>query len=233
MKLNDIEKKLKTSADKIEITGFPEKWDAIQSRENFIDTNNDILIQKPVLINDSGNTTVYRNDKKLLVIIFSAFLACAIICLSIVLPIVLQKNDERVYFEADDLLARISSEYDFYDKLVETNIKVISFKEFEVESYILYYASDDILVGGGVELIDENNGYIAHINFYNEAVVVRDKLVDFEEYRIKDIIIKYTIVYEDELYSLTAIAQYNKLTYIIDCLSINDEILQFLDNLFS
>lgn len=233
MEDKDIEKKLKFHADKITVKDFSERWNAIQLREDFNNSKEEVLIQEPLLVNDTGHVTVNHNNKKLSVIIISAFLAYVIICLSIVLPIVLQRSDEIRYYDVNDLYADVVSDYDFYDKLTDANIEVIAFEEAEVETYFLYYTSDNILVGGGVELINESVGYISHVNFYNNAVAVRNNLTDYEKYYVEDITIKYYTNFDNEWYSTTAMAQYQNLTYVIDCLSIGDDVLILFESLFS
>lgn len=221
----NIERNLKDSADNIGTKDFSERWKEISGRIK-ADTEKDQAINKDlVLVEASGvNTSQSAIRKNFIISICTLFLIIVVI-LAIVLPIVLNINENPSYLNPSQLAYKSMSKNEFYAELKNSEMELVDISDFEIDVYYLAYNDEMEIVGGRFEAVDEVYGLIVEINFYKDIVnSIFDVGPESKEYNIDGLIIEYTTVFDDEFYNTTATATKNKIRYNINCLSLEEDI---------
>ncbi|MBD5631799.1 MAG: hypothetical protein HDP34_01025 [Clostridia bacterium] len=232
MENKDIEQLLKESADEVKVKDFSERWENIKDR---ICSTKEIELKETTsetVLATSANSNLSQNSvrKKIIISVCAIFLLIGL-CLAIVLPLTL-KNNDKIYFNLNELKHEIVTEDEFYAQIEETALKIFDLKSFEVDNFVLYYTEDNIVVGGKIEISDEET--FATVVFYNTSVKSSFEIGTDNKTCVKG---GYNIEYiteidADELYSSMAKAVGANISYEFDCLSLDENIETFFEKIF-
>lgn len=233
MQDRDIEEQLKTSADKITVKSFSERWDAIKERISIEERQQEVLTENSVLATSDGTVTRSFGHKKrnTLIIVLSMIFSCILI-LSIVLPLTLQKKDTG-FLIIDDLREKYVSEEQFYKDINDAGYETVNFSKFYVVSYLILTTADGDVKGGIVNVVNEDTGYISIITFYDRSVEVTESDLNYNIYNFSGTEIKYNTRFADEIYSTYAFTRYKDLYYQIQCDSVEDNCTLIFEEIFS
>lgn len=229
----DIEGKLKNSAYKIEMKDFSIRWSNISSEINLTDNEKEeVLCVEPVLETSSGGNLSFHSRNRLTWIIISAILLIGIV-LAIVLPIVLREEDNR-YFNYNDLTRKTVSMVEFNNEIANSGLKIVNLSEYEVSSCRLLLTPENSVVGGSIEITDEDEGILLTINFHTRFVISEyDIGLDYREYEIGTTSVKYKTTVEDDIYSTVATTTYKDLIYEMEVISLDENLIYLFDSLFN
>lgn len=236
MDYKDIEKELKKKADQITLKSFDERWGRIKNRIS--DTEEvDVSIKEPVLVSSTGSETVKsgkRINKKLLIEILVPVFVLLALC-AIILPQILRKKDDAIrYFNLEDLSFTSETEEEFYSDIENSTLSTIDFTKYEGSSFGLYRTTENIVLGGKVNLLDEVDFFMASVTFYSNAVISKLEIEEESEYYKSDNFdIKYVTKYEDETYITVAIATNAEMRYEMEITSFDDDVTAKFDKLFA
>ncbi|MDE7167730.1 MAG: hypothetical protein K2O28_02645 [Clostridia bacterium] len=236
MEDKDIEQYLKERADEVKVKDFSERWEKLKGR---IEAAQEVELKETasetvLATSSNGNVSSNAVRKKLIISLSAVFLAIAL-CLAIVLPITLKKNDVRHYLSFKDLSSSEALTADeFYDQIEETDLNIVDIQKFEASSYGLYYTDENKVVGGRFDIFDEDEGILASIVFYDIIVISSFEIgEDFKSCDVNGFYIEYkTEPDDDELYSTRAKAVGTKISYEFDCLSADENIETFFNKFF-
>lgn len=227
----DIEKKLNSDAKNIKKKDFSLRWKEIQAQMNVIGSkeNDTVSVLIPVNVtNNAGNENKKRQSLKLLPIILTISL---MLILAVVLPVVLIKNNEKVYFNEGQLSYESVTETEFYSGLKESNIEIINLSKLNLENYRLFYSDSNEIKGGGFESIDEDLGCYSAVVFYDSSVTVND-IIEFEVYNIKNLEIKYHLTETEGYYAMTATTVVEKVFYRFNCSMVENNAYEIFNKFF-
>ena len=171
MEDKEIEQLLKESADKIKMKDFSERWEAISDRIN--ESQSCVCqekVQSTVLVTASNQTQSDNTFRKKVIFSVLGLFVAIVTCLAIVLPITLGRNNEKKYL-FNELTNFNVTESEFYDAIAESDLKLLQLSGFEQDSFLTYYTSDSKIVGGSVELTEEELGVYIKLVFYTNNVV--------------------------------------------------------------
>ena len=234
MEDKEIEALLKESAEEVKVKDFSERWEKLKGR---IDSAQEVELKETTsetVLATNANTNISQISvkNKIIVSLCSVFFLI-VLCLAIVLPLTL-KNNGKIYFNLLELIGVPVSENEFYDNLGESDLKVVNLEKFEIDSYALLYTQDNLLVGGRVDISDED-GVMASIVFYDSTVKSSFEAdEDYKTCNTNGFNIEYkTVLDEDELYSTTARAVSTNISYEFKCLSVTENIETFFEKFFS
>lgn len=230
----DIEEKLKNSASKIEMKDFSERWENVGTRiDLYNDGNEKGLFKEPVLVANGGGNVKISNRLKSLWAIAACVILLVGIILAIVLPIVLRKEDNR-YFNYNELTEKIVSEDEFNSGIENSGLKIIDLSKYEINSLRLLLTPEYSVVGGSIEITDEDAGILLTINFHTRFVISEyDIGLDYKEHEIGTTCVKYKTTVEDDIYSTVATTTYKDLIYEMEVISLDENILNIFDGLFN
>ncbi|MDE6667974.1 MAG: hypothetical protein K2K38_06475 [Clostridia bacterium] len=236
MEDKDIEQYLKERADEVKVKDFSERWEKLKGR---IEAAQEVEVKETAsetVLATSSNGNVSNNAvrKKLILSLSAVFLAIAV-CLAVVLPITLKKNDVRQYLSFKDLAASdMLTADEFYGQIEETNLVIVDIQKFEASSYLLYYTDDNEVVGGKFDVFDEDEVIFANVVFYDTIVESSFEIgEDFKSYNINGFRIDYKIgLNEKEQYKTTAKAVSDSINYELVCLSAEENIESFFNKFF-
>lgn len=243
MENKDIEKLLKESAEGVKIKDFSERWEKLKGRmDSAQESALEETTSETVLATSANGNLSQNSTKKKFIISLSAVFLLIIICLAIVLPITLRANDSPIdppidppkFLELHELKNDGVLENEFYDKIAETDLKIVDIKNLEASNFTLLYTDENKLVGGSFEIIDENDGFYSSIVFYDSTVTSYfDVGADYKTYATNGVSIKYSSELTEDCYAIKAKAVKNDLNYNFDCLAMDENIENFFDKLFS
>lgn len=233
MKDKNIEQELKNSADKITMKSFSKRWENIKGRILTEEDTQEVFAEDAILATPEGTITrnVNKKSKYSLIAILSLIVSC-IVVLTIVLPIMLRKN-EMEFFDPNELSHPIVSQEQFYNEIKNSRYDIIDLSKYDTNSYAIFTTNEGIVKGGEVEIANEEEGYYLNIAFYDRTVNIIEPVLDYEKYNVKNVEIFYHIQIEDEIYSTYAYVEYDKLHYQIDYVSIYDDCISIFQELFS
>ena len=236
MDYKDIEKELKKKADQITLKSFDERWDRIKNRIS--DTKEvNVSIEEPVLVSGTGSETVKsgkRINKKLIIEIFVPVFVLLALC-AIILPQILRKKDDAIgYFNLEELSYVGATEEEFYLSIDNSTMSIIDLSLYEISGCRLLVSSENVVLGGKVDILDENNMFMASVTFYS-AVVITDFEIEAENeiYNVNGFDVKYVTEFEDETYITVAIATNAEIRYEMEITSFDDNITAKFDKLFA
>ena len=234
MENKDVEKLLKESAEELKAKDFSERWKNISER---INSAQEVEIKETtsetVLVTSVNTNTSQNSIRKKIGFSVCAVFLLRVMCLAIVLPITLKTNDKPIFFNLDELNNDGVSEDEFYNKIYEADLKIFNIEDFDVDSYILFYTEDNIVVGGKFEINDEDEGIYSKVIFYDTSVKSSFEIgEDYKSYNVNGFNIEYKTALFEELYSTTAKAVGANISYEFECLAIDENIESFFDKLF-
>ncbi len=235
MKRKDTEKKLKEAAENIKMKDFSERWevikDKIQPSEQSV--RGEVLCEQKVAESNVGNHTIIDGNKKKFLFCAGLFVLLVAVCLAIVLPLTLRKNQQERFLALSDLNSEAVSRIQFEDILENSDMHVIDFSKYELSDCFIYSAEDEKVMGGGVDIIDLEYNCLIKLKFYSSNVTSQFKIVkDYETYNVNNTSIKYITTLTDENYTTVAIADSGKVKYELNCITTDDNVTIVFDRLF-
>ena len=236
MDYKDIEKELKKKADQITLKCFDERWDRIKDRIS--DTEEvDVSIEEPVLVSVTGSETVKsgkRINKKLLIEILVPVFVLLALC-AIILPQILRKKDDAIrYFNLEELSYVGVTEKEFYSDIENSTLSTIDFTKYDGSSFGLYRTTENVVLGGKIDILDETDYFMASVKFYSNVVITDFKIeTENEVYNVNGFDVKYVTEFEDETYITVAIATNAEMRYEMEITSFDDNITAKFDKLFA
>ncbi len=236
MDYKDIEKELKKKADQITLKSFDERWDRIKNRISDTEEVN-VSIEEPVLVSGAGSDIVKsgkRINKKLLVEILVPVFVLLALC-AIILPQILRKKDDSIrYFNLEELSCIGVTEEEFYSDIENSTLSTIDFTKYEGSSFSLYRTTENVVLGGKVDILDEESMFMASVKFYSNVVISKFQIVEESNYYMSNNFdIKYETKFEDERYITVAIATNAEMRYEMEITSFDDNITAKFDKLFA
>lgn len=236
MDYKDIEKELKKKADQITLKSFDERWDRIKNRISDTEEVN-VSIEEPVLVSGAGSDFVKsgkRINKKLLVEILVPVFVLLALC-AIILPQILRKKDDSIrYFNLEELSYIGVTEEVFYSDIENSTLSTIDFTKYECSSFSLYRTTENVVLGGKVDILDEVDFFIASVKFYSNVVITDFEIeAENEIYNVNGFDVEYVTEFEDETYITVAIATNAEMRYEMEITSFDDNITAKFDKLFA
>lgn len=236
MDYKDIEKELKKKADQITLKSFDERWDRIKNRISDTEEVN-VSIEEPVLVSGAGNETVKsgkRINKKLIIEILVPVFVLLALC-AIILPQILRKKDDAIrYFNLEELSYISVTEEEFYSDIENSNLTTIDFTKYEGSGFGLYRTTENVVLGGKVDILDEESMFMASVTFYSTVVISKFQIVEESNYYMSNNFdIKYETKFEDETYITVAIATNAEMRYEMEITSFDDDVTAKFDKLFA
>ena len=233
MDYKDIEKELKKKADQITLKSFD---DRIKNRISDPEEVN-VSIEEPVLVSGTGSETVKsgkRINKKLIIEILVPVFVLLALC-AIILPQMLRKKDDSIrYFNLEELSYVGVTEEEFCLAINNTNMNIIDFSLYEISGCRLFVSSDNVVLGGKVDILDEVDFFMASVKFYSNVVITDFKIeTENEVYNVNGFDVKYVTEFEDETYITVAIATNAEMRYEMEITSFDDDVTAKFDKLFA
>lgn len=235
-KNEQIENILKKSAEEIKIKPFADRWKNIESRLDFNRGEGTIIEEKvPVLAtqntgsvdSDNRSSGIKRN------IIFIVLCLCFVIILAILVPVFVKKS-EPAYFEPSELIYGFVSEEEFYETVKNSGIDIVDINRYEYEEFSLLKTVSGEIHGGKFSINDMDNMMIIQVTFYSSSVIISDtEFINANKHQISDTEILYKKLENDDLIQYKAFAKHNNVTYLIEYMSLADNLLDFLDQFFA
>ena len=236
MDYKDIEKELKKKADQITLKSFDERWDRIKNRISDTEEVN-VSIEEPVLVSGTGSETVKsgkRINKKLIIEILVPVFVLLALC-AIILPQILRKKDDSIrYFNLEELSYVGATEEEFYLSIDNSTMSIIDLSLYEISGCRLLVSSENVVLGGKVDILDEESMFMASVTFYS-AVVITDFEIEAENeiYNVNGFDVEYVTEFEDETYITVAIATNAEMRYEMEITSFDDDVTATFDKLFA
>ena len=235
MEDKEIEQLLKESADKIKMKDFEERWEAISDR---INANQSCEckeeIQSTVLVTSANRTQTHNLLRKRIIVSVCSIFAVILLCLAIVLPIVLKKDKGPKYYLFLNLTNSNVTESQFFDGIGKSDLTLIELSDFDMSSFTFYYTEDNKLVGGALELSDEELGVYSELTFYLNIVMSGFGVgTDYKDYSVNGYNVIYNTEYAEEAYTTKAKATKANMVYELSILSLDDNLESLFDKLFN
>lgn len=236
MDYKDIEKELKKKADQITLKSFDERWDRIKNRISDPEEVN-VSIEEPVLVSGAGSETLKsgkRINKKLLIEILVPVFVLLALC-AIILPQIMRKKDDAIrYFNLEDLSFTSVTEEEFYSDIENSTLSTIDFTKYEGSSFGLYRTTENVVVGGKVDILDEVDFFMVSMSFYSSVVITDFKIeTESEIYNVNGFDVKYRTKFQGDAYFTIAIATNPEMRYEMEITSFDDNVTAKFDKLFA
>lgn len=234
MDYKDIEKELKSKADQMKLASFDERWENIKDRISDPDEVC-VPVEEPVLVADNKTVNSGRKiNKRLLIEILVPVFVVLALC-AIILPQVLRKKEDGIrYFELSELSYIGATEEEFLSGIERSNLNTINFTKYEISEFRLLVTSDNVVLGGRVDVLDEADFFLVTVKFYSP--VVKSEFVletDSYTYQTNGFEIKYVTEFENDIYTTTAIAANSQIRYEMEFTTIDDNLTAKFDKLFA
>lgn len=224
----EIEKKLKESADNIEVRDFSLVWEDIKHK-----------IEAP------------KKRKRAYWLPLVASAASIVVACSIIIPLAINQNyhqagtesssnsSEQLYL-VDQLIIADATVEEFLNEVTLAGIDLLGASDYIVVSSILFKTQDAFVKGGQLELTDdlENSTFYLVVRLYEKSVIVEEQQqiqYDFN-YSVNDVMIQYRIKEsypEDGIYIYDIKANLNSANYIIEYTCFTEDIRPFLNEFFN
>ena len=214
----EAEKKIRESADNIEVRDYSLIWNNIKDR---------VQPEK-------------RNKRRrLLPIVVSA--ACVALVCAVAVPVAVNywgSEPETVYFY-DELITETMPLDELCEELSAAGIEYADFSGYEVMGSMLFKTGDFKVKGGLVELTDdsENPTFFLSLRLYDEDVIVEfvPEIVYDSRYVANGTEVEYTIqeATSDGVYVYNIHANYRGANYYMEYTCFTEDITPFLDAFFS
>lgn len=234
MEEQDVEKRLKEDAQKIEVKDFSESWSvikaAIESEEEA--TRVEVPYKQKVYATVGGGNSNGVTQKKLL-LSFGIVVLFIALCLAIILPLTLHKG-EKLYLELKDLTTSHVSPTEYIDEIQKSDIPVVDLSDFVLNECDLFLDKNGIAQGGKTDAYDIKNEAAFNLVFYSSIINTEWDIVDtFSTYKVNNVNIKYLTEFDDVLYTSTIFADSGNVKYKIIYRSATDNVLTFFEDLFA
>lgn len=209
----EIEQKLQESADKVEVRDFDEIWQEI------------------------GPRIVAEQKKRRIrwwLPIAASFLVIAVTA-AIVLPQVVNGNDEEIRYLDSELEKKVVDKTDFFTYIDQSDLKIVDLSSYEFLRSFIYHTDDEQIKGGAVEAYKEQAGNVHYFILY-----FYDTSVEFSDTNFSELDLFYTteiglnIEYKynqtDNVYFVTG--EYKNVDYYMQYTSGGGEITEFFEEFF-
>lgn len=234
MDYKDIEKELKKKADQMNLASFDERWENIKDRISAPDEVC-VPVEEPVLVADNKtvNSGIRFNKRLLIEILVPVFVLLAL-C-AIILPHILRKKENDIrYFELSDLKDNVVSEEEFYAGISNSTLNTLNFSEYEISACHLLVTSDNVVLGGRADVLDEMDYFLVTVKFYSPIVISYFEIEgESQIYQTNGFEIKYVTEFENDIYTTTAIAANSEIRYEMEFVTIDDNLTAKFDKLFA
>ena len=142
-----------------------------------------------------------------------------------------------VQYFVDDLEYAFVDETKFYSELDNAKYEYANIDMEFASNFQLFITKTQLTKGGAVEYLDESDNpesYIS-IKFYGSDVLLHyNQYADYDlRYEVGGANIKYKRLKDTEEYEYAAYASYKNLTYIIDYVSLKDDITDLFNYMFT
>ena len=219
MKNRDAEKKIKKMVNNIKMKKFSERWEEIKDR----------LPKKEQRVDFRKWVTVFSSG--ICLIFFVIFLPVFFLCNGM-----FQK--ENSYFDLSEVLAESVTKEAFYSQLETVDFLIIDFSELSIDNYQLIKTEDNVIRGGRIvfENLDEDKDYVYTITFYDKTVNIEEETRYFDlnqNITVNNIGIKFKTEEIDGIYETVALAKKEEISYIIEYSSLNMDVEDFFNIVFS
>lgn len=227
MEEKEVEKRLKESAENIEVRDFSEVWQDIEHK-----------VQPP--------------KKRKYVRLFSgiaAALSIIIIC-AVFIPLFFNSAPEQadnnqtveppqqIYLERDLIISTIDGK-EFSSTLSASSVNVVDISGYVISSSYLYKAADQKVLGGHLELTDnlDNSTFFLAVQLYHQSVQLSRPTVDYDyNYTVEGTVIEYRVkeAYPEEgVYIYDIKAKYLQTNYYMEYTCCSEDITSFLTDFFT
>ena len=227
MEEKEVEKRLKESAENIEVRDFSEVWQDIEHK-----------VQPP--------------KKRRYVRLFSgiaAALSIIIIC-AVFIPLFFNpapeqadnsqpgEQPEQIYLEDELFVTNVDSE-EFLTQLFTSSVNVVDISGYVISSSYLYKAADQKILGGHLELTDnlDNPTFFLAVQMYHQSVQSSRPTVDYDyNYTVEGTVIEYRVkeAYPEEgVYIYDIKAKYLQTNYYMEYTCLSEDITSFLTDFFT
>lgn len=209
----EIEQKLQESADKVEVRDFDEIWQEI------------------------GPRIVAEQKKRRIrwwLPIAASFLVIAVTA-AIVLPQVVNGNDEEIRYLDSELEKKVVDKTDFFTYIDQSDLKIVDLSSYEFLRSFIYHTDDEQIKGGAVEAYKEQAGNVHYFILY-----FYDTSVEFSDTNFSELDLFYTteiglnIEYKynqtDNVYFVTG--EYKNVDYYMQYTPNGGEITEFFEEFF-
>ena len=233
MDYEEIEKKLKADAQKIQRQDFSVRWQELQRRLDGTKQMEEKAVVPDLVQASASNGSSVSRKKSIkypfkIAIIFSAVFS--VLLLAIVLPIVLSNKAPKIYYNEAQLSCLNVESPEFYEGIDKAGIEIVDLSEYEVENFRLYLSESDEVKGGGFEFVDEDLGCFAIVVFYDSSVKVNESQKNYELCYVGDTKIQYEIEQMDGYYSLSAFTVFEGIYYRFNCDMVENNVYDIFDN---
>lgn len=234
MKELNIEKRLKESADKIEMKEFSERWEVI--RERIVDEREigpKVPCAQKVAVTAVGGDNLHNNNTKK--VSFAVGLCCLflLIVMAIVLPLVLKKDNTKNYLALDELYSVNVTNEKFEAEINASGIKLLDFSNYNTVSHRLLYSSDGQLKGGYFDLADEECAVALTVLFHTDDVKTGIAFdADYKSTAVNSIKIDYETLENGMLFYSNILVNKDEIIYEMRCISSTDNIIPVFEKLF-
>ncbi len=230
----EVEKLLKESSEKIKMKEFSERWDKISEKIQTVSgCEQKEVVQSAVLATTANENFQTNTVKRKIIYSVCGLFLIIVLCLAIVLPVMLAKNEAPKLYAVKDLKRVSVSESEFDSAIAESDLSITDLSEYNKDIYALLYNSDNVLFGGSLELTDDELGIYTLLVFYKNNIIsdftVGEEYIESEVNGYK---IKYKTVFADDSYTTKAIAEKGNMVYELDCLALENNIESFFEKLF-
>lgn len=231
MEEKEVEKRLKESAENIEVRDFSEVWQDIEHK-----------VQPP--------------KKRRYVRLFSGIAAAlSVIICAVFIPLFFnpapEQSDnsqsdnnqtveppEQIYLEDELFIVEVNSE-EFLSQLSESSVNLVDISNYVISSSYLHKTTDQKVLGGRVELTDDldNPTFFLALQIYHQSVQSSRPTVDYDyNYTVEGTVIEYRVKEvspEDGGYIYDIKAKYLQTNYYMEYTCFSEDITSFLTDFFT
>lgn len=234
--IEEIERLLQESADKITVMPFEQRYARIADRLNTEPQPAEERVLEPALAAEHGSVScggrnAFLRNKWTYVV--GGFLLLCLLALAIVLPLTLKKE---MRFLFGNLEQNNCSQQEYITELTESKLETPDFLAYPVDLYRIWTTEDKEVKGWGINYFDEKNASVMEVDFFDKAVIGILTIDDFDkicsETFIGNTVVQYYTEKQDETYNTIALARYKKATYRIQCVSAEEDVSGVFTDLF-
>lgn len=240
-KIEDI---LRENYKSLETDEYSKRMDRIHDRLNYPEQKQEVLLAENKLVaagaTQNGNVgrKEYGSRAKLTLLIISVATLFLIVGIIIVWSVVLL-TDNTYSIHMGELYFKDATREEFDQAKQECGFEIIDLNN--IENYIYMYATvvdeNGKVYGEAFEFSDDNGGRQGRIEFYSSSVIDVSVVEEpFESYSTDSGFVinyqTYTDGEDEPIYQTVASGLYRNLNYYIEYTSINNDVLQFFNELF-
>lgn len=226
MEEKEVEKRVKESAENIEVRDFSEVWQDIEHK-----------VQPP--------------KKRRYVRLFSGIAAAlSVIICAVFIPLFFNpapeqsdnsqpgEQPEQIYLEDELFVTNVSSE-EFLSQLSASSVNLVDISNYAILSSYLYKSTDQKVLGGIVELTDDldNPTFFLALQIYHQSVQSSRPTIKYDyNYTVEGTVIEYRVKEvspEDGGYTYDIKAKYLQTNYYMEYTCFSEDITSFLTDFFT